>query len=155
MTDQEELELLKRITDTITERVAEANAATTHKFMSEVAEAILKRMEQIAIAQVNLAGLLRNNRRDARATEFAKQMLAQKALLNKGKFSEELLLEIGHSAYMLANQMEEFAMVAELQARSAHKQTEQFVQEQIATAPANASLESMMLALRDRQRGKT
>ena len=128
----------KEILDLVIGAVAEKNAVALESFMKDVAAPMLVRLDQIGQAQYLLAQLLRQVRRDRNATEFAKVLLEHRAISNKGKVTD-FVDEIGHTAYQLANRMEEFALVSEAQALSAQARVNERLESELAERPESAT----------------
>lgn len=106
-------EQIKEFVAALQTAVVAANDATLKDMLGAIVNPMLARLDAIATAQVGLASVLRTNRRDQRATEFAKVLIPMR--MAKARQDDVALQEIVHTSYMLASLMETHAIVGEFQ----------------------------------------
>jgi hypothetical protein len=106
-------EQIKAFVEALATNIKLANDETVRELVGAVINPLLARVEAIATAQVALASVIRTNRRDYRATEFAKVLIQMR--FAKGKQDDAMLHELTATAYQLSSMMETHAMVGEAQ----------------------------------------
>lgn len=117
---------LKDFLEALTQSVVRSNMEAMDEVFRNVLPPVMERIEMVAAGQLTLAKALQTNRRDRAALTFAQQFI-DRALANPEGIDQVAIHTIPSMSYALADEMELFARVAEIQAPAKQEQHEKFL----------------------------
>ncbi len=123
LTNKELADFITALRQELVANITENNAQAMVSLFETVIPPFMERLEQIALGQVTLARALKTNRRDANATRFAEALLER--AINANSLDEAALRLIPAQAYALADEMDVFGRVAEIQAEAKEKRMDE------------------------------